>query len=80
MAINLAIAASPLDRMALRERVEVEDDQLKANFDLTENIKVVLTMDEKAECSNIYHTHCEDEQRLITNHGKVYMLTIGQYT
>ena len=37
-------------------------------------------MDEKAERSNIYRTHREDEQRLITNCGKVYMLTIGQCT
>ncbi len=35
-------------------------------------------MDEKAERSNVYRTHCKDEQRLITNCGKVYMLTIGQ--
>jgi predicted RNA-binding protein with PUA domain len=37
-------------------------------------------MDEKAERGNVYRTHCEDEQRLITNRGKVYMLTIGQCT
>ena len=76
-AINLAISANPSDRMALRERVEVEDDLSKANFDLTEDIKVVLTMDKKAERSNIYRTHCKDKQRLIKNCGKVYMLTIG---
>jgi hypothetical protein len=35
-------------------------------------------MDEKVERSNVYRTHCEDKQRLVTNHGKVYMLTIGQ--
>ncbi len=79
-AINLAIAASPSDRMALRKRVEVEDDLLKANFDLTEDIKVVLTMNKKAERSNVYRTHCKDEQRLITNCKKVYMLTIRQCT
>ncbi len=60
--------------------MEVEDDLSKANFDLTEDIKVVLTMDEKAERSNVYRTHCKDEQRLITNRGKVYMLTIRQCT
>ena len=51
---------------------------MKANFDLTEDIEVVLTMDKKAERSNIYRTHCKDKQRLITNFGKVYMLTIRQ--
>jgi hypothetical protein len=79
-AIDLAIVANPLDRMALQERVEDEDDFSKANFDLTEDIKVVLTMEEKAERSNVYRTHRKDEQRLITNCGKVYMLTIGQCT
>jgi hypothetical protein len=80
VAIDSAISANPLDRMALKERVEVEDDLSKANFDLTEDIEVVHTMDEKAERSNAYRTHREDEQRLITNRGKVYMLTIGQCT
>ncbi len=79
-AIDVALATTPKDRTALREKVEVEDDLSKANFDLTEDIEVVLTMDEKAERSNIYCTHCEDEQRLITNRGKVYMLTIGKCT
>ena len=79
-AINSAITANPTDRTALKERVEVEDDLLKANFDLSEDIEVVLTMDEKAERSNVYRTHCKDKQRLITNCGKVYMLTIGKCT
>ncbi len=80
VAINSAISANPSDRMALKERVEVEYDLLKVNFDLTEDIEVVLTMDEKAERSNVYRTHRKDKQRLITNRGKVYMLTTGQCT
>ena len=52
----------------------------KANFDLLKEPEVFLTLDEKAEHSNVYRTHCEDKQRLITNRGKVYMLTIGQCT
>jgi hypothetical protein len=79
-AIDAALVTDPADRTALRERVEVEDDLSKANFDLTEDIEVILTMDEKAERSNVYRTHREDEQRLVTNRGKVYMLTIGQCT
>jgi hypothetical protein len=80
VAINMAIAADALDRTALKEKVEVEDNLAKANFDLSEELEVVLTLDEKAERSNVYRTHCEDEQRLITNRGKVYMLIIGQCT
>ena len=58
--------------------MEVEDDQAKANFELTEDLEVFLTMVEKAECRNVYRTHRKDKQRLITNCRKVYMLTIGQ--
>ncbi len=53
-AIDLAISANPTDRTALKEKVEVEDALSKANFDLSEDIEVVLTMDEKAERSNVY--------------------------
>jgi hypothetical protein len=41
---------------------------------------MVLTSDEKSERSNVYRTFREDEQRLINNRGKVYMLIIGQCT
>ncbi len=44
-AIDLAISADPTDRTALKEKVEVEDNLLKANFDLTEDIEVMLTAD-----------------------------------
>ena len=37
-------------------------------------------MDEKAEQSNVYRTCRKDEQRLITNRGKVYTLILGQCT
>jgi hypothetical protein len=80
LVVDAVIAADPLDRVALKEKIEVEDDLAKATFDLTEEPEVILTMDEKAERSNVYRTHREDEQRLITNHGKVYALTIGQCT
>ena len=45
MVIDLAIASNSSDKTALRERMEVEDDLSKANFDLSEDIEVVLTMD-----------------------------------
>ena len=76
----IAIAANPLCRDVLREKMEVEDELSKAQFELTEELNIVLTMDKKAERSNVYRTFCEDEQRLITNHGKVYTLTLGQCT
>ena len=69
-----ATATNPQDRAALREKKEVNDDLSKAQFDLTEELEVFLTMDKKVEQSNFYRMYQEDEQRLITNRGKVYML------
>jgi hypothetical protein len=58
--------------------MEVKDELSKAQFELMEEINIVLTMEKKAEHSNVYSNFCEDEQRLVTNHGKVYTLTLGQ--
>ena len=71
---TLAIATNSQDRVALREKMEVEDNLSKAQFELTEELEVVLMMDKKAEQSNVYRTYQEDEQRHITNRGKLYML------
>jgi hypothetical protein len=79
-AIIAALAAAPQDRAILKEKSEVEDDLAKANFNLTEDLEMVLTFDEDAARKNAYRTYREDEQRLIGNRGKVYMLIIGQCT
>ena len=79
-AILAAIVASPSDRSLLREKMEVEDELSKAQFEITEELEVVLTLDEKAERGNIFRTYREDEQRLINNRGKVYALILGQCT
>jgi len=79
-AIQLAIDANANDRVALCKKMEVEDELAKANFKLSEEPKVVLTMDKKVERSKVYRTHRKDKQRLITNRGKVFMLTLGQCT
>ena len=79
-AIIAALAAAPQDRAILKEKSEVEDDLAKANFNLTEDLEMVLTFDEDAARKNAYRTYREDEQRLINNRGKVYMLIIGQFT
>jgi len=57
VAITTAIATNPQDRVALREKMEFKDDLSKAQFELTEELKVVLTMDKKAEQSNFYRTY-----------------------
>jgi len=61
VAIMTAIATNPQDRVALREKMEVEDDLSKAQFELTEELEVILTMDKKAEQSNVYLTYREAE-------------------
>ena len=61
------MSVNPTDRTVLKERSEVEDDLAKASFDLTEDLEMVLLIDEKAEQSSAYRTYQEDEQRLITH-------------
>ena len=60
--------------------MEVKDSLSKTQFDLTEELKVVRSVDEKVEQSNNFCTYQEDEQRIITNWEKVYTLTHGQCT
>ena len=55
--ITTSIATNPQDRVALREIMEVKDNLFKAQFNLTEELEVVITMDEKVEQSNVYHTY-----------------------
>ncbi len=56
-AIETALILDPQDRPILREKMEVEDDLSKARFELTEELKVNVTMDKKAEQSkSIVHT------------------------
>jgi len=79
-AINAALAADPQDRAILKEKSEVEDDLAKARFNLTEDLEMALTFDKDKARKNAYCTYRDDEQRLINNWGKVYMLIIGQCT
>ena len=79
-AILAAIVGDQMDRAVLREKMEVDNELSKAQFEITEELEVLLTLDVKAERSNIYCTYQEDEQRLINNWGKVYTLTLGQCT
>jgi hypothetical protein len=60
--------------------MEVDENLSRVRFELTEELNIVLTLDKKAKHSNVYCTYREDEQRLISNCGKVYTLTLGQCT
>ena len=48
VAITTAIATNSQGRVAPRKKIEVKDDLSKAQFELTEELKVVLTMVKKA--------------------------------
>ena len=47
-AILAAIAADPMGRSVLQGKMEVEDELSKAQFEITEELEVVLTLDNKA--------------------------------
>ena len=54
VAILAAIVADPTDRAVLREKMEVEDAISKAEFELTAELEIAYTLDEKAERSNVH--------------------------
>ena len=78
--ILVTIVADPTDRTVLRKKMEVEDELSKVQFKITKELEVVLTLGKKSEGSNVYCTHCKDEQRLINIWGKVNTLTLRHCT
>ena len=67
--------AAPVAAMAPeREEVGVQGNPgIQAQYKLTQELEVAYTLDKKAEKSNVFRTHREDEQRLINNCEKVYV-------
>ncbi len=56
-AIEAALLLDPSNRPILREKMKIDDDLSKAQFELTEELEIVVTMDNKAERSNVYRTY-----------------------
>jgi hypothetical protein len=64
----------------IRELREVDDQIAKCNIELTDEVEMKLTKDEKISHSNAWRTHRETTESLKKSRGKVYSLLIGQCT
>ena len=85
-AISAAIAADPTQFDLVDKSIDVEDKLVKIPEELLEqadlDVSSVMTMEEEAIHKNAYRSYHEDEQKLIVNRGKVYVLILilGQCT
>jgi hypothetical protein len=83
-AIGAAIAADPTQFDLVDKGIDVEDKLEKSRQDLLDladsDVSSVMTMEEEAIHKNAYRSYHEDEQKLIVNRGKVYVLILGQCT
>jgi hypothetical protein len=64
----------------MKERKEIEDQLLKCEIDLDDEIEMKLTDNEKMAHSNGWRSHCETTEGLKKSRGKVYLLLLGQCT
>jgi hypothetical protein len=69
-----------LSRTLLRELREVDDQIAKCNIELSDEVEMKLTDDEKIAHSNAWRTHREATESLKKSRGKIYSLLIGQCT
>jgi hypothetical protein len=71
---------SESSRTLLRELREVDDQIAKCNIELSDEVEMKLTEDEKIAHSNAWRTHREATESLKKSRGKIYSLLIGQCT
>ncbi len=64
----------------MKVRQEIEDQILKCEIDLNNEVEMKLTDKEKMANSNAWRSHCETTEGLKKNRGKVYSLLLGQCT
>jgi len=83
-AIAAAIVADPTQFDLVEKSIEVEDKLEKSRQELLDlvdsDVSSVMTMEEEAIHKNAFRSFHEDEQKLIVNRGKVYVLILGQCT
>ena len=83
-AINAAIAANPTAFDLVDKQIAVNDKLEKAAEELQDqvdsDVSSVMTMEESTVHKNNFRSYHEDEQKLIVNRGKVYVLILGQCT
>jgi hypothetical protein len=64
----------------MKERQEIEDQILKCEIDLNDEVEMKLKDDKMMAHSNSWHSHCETIECLKKSRGKVYSLLLGQCT
>ncbi len=64
----------------MKERREIEDQILKCEIDLNNEVEMKLTDNDKMAHSNVWRGHCETTEGLKRSRGKVYLLLLGQCT
>ncbi len=74
------IATQPTNQDLMKERQEIEDQILKCDIDLNNQIAVKIMDNEKMAHSNAWRSHCETTEGLKKSRGKVYSLLLGQCT
>ncbi len=74
------IANQPSNQDLMKERHEIEDQILKCEVDLNNEVEMKLTDNEKMAHSNSWRSHCETTEGLKKSRGKVYLLLLGQCT
>ncbi len=74
------IATQPNNQDLMKERQEIEDQILKCEVDLNDEVEMKFMDDEKMAHSNAWCSHCEMIEGLKKSRGKVYSLLLGQCT
>ena len=79
-AILVDLEENPSSRSILKEMREVEDQLAQAEIELTDQVDMKLTEDEKIAHANAWRSHRETTESLKVSRGKVYSLLLGQCT
>lgn len=83
-AIGVALAANPSQFDLVDKGIDTEDKLEKSRQELLDiadsDVSSVMTMEEETIHKNSFRSYHEDEQKLIVNRGKVYVLILGQCT
>ncbi len=80
MAIKAKIDNAPTNCGLLKELQEVKEKNAKGDIELNDEVKMILTDNEKISHSNVWSTHQETTESLKKSRGKVYSMLLGQCT
>ncbi len=72
--------STSIDRGLLKEMREVDDQIVKGEIELANEVEMKLTEDKKISHANSWRTHSETNESLKKSRGKVYSLLLGQCT